>query len=390
MRYQKYKADQIFNGHHFLPTNQVLICEESGKIEAIVNEEDAGEDILSLMGILTPGFVNCHCHLELSHMKGLIPEKTGLVDFVLSIVAQRHFAEDEIKHAIDKAEKEMLANGIVAVGDICNNLLTINQKSEGNLHYHNFIEVSGWLPQIAEQRMLKSKDYYNYFSILFSTSIVPHAPYSVSNELWKLLRPLYKNKIVSLHNQETAFEDELFQQKTGDFIRMYDKMKLDTSFYQPSGKSSIQTYFPHLLDAEKIILVHNTFTKEGDIHYVQETGRFQDVSFCICINANLYIEQYVPPIELFRKNGCKLVIGTDSLASNNSLNMIDEMKTIQSHFPTIPLKEMLQWATINGAEALNMSNTLGSFEKGKKPGILLLTGIEKHTLSASTSVKRIK
>lgn len=389
MRFKKYQADQIFNGYQFAPSNKVLICDYNGKVEAIVNKEEAGDDIMSLKGILSPGFINCHCHLELSHMKGVIPEKNGLVDFVLSIVSQRHFAEEDILFAVEKAEKEMLSNGIVAVGDICNNPLTIRQKRNENLLYYNFIEASGWLPKIAEQRILKSKEYFHSFLSVSPTSIVPHAPYSVSNELWRLMRPFFKNKVVSIHNQETAFEDDLFKNKKGDFIRMYDKMNLDTSFFTPSGKSSLQTYFSYLLEAEKIVLVHNTFTKQEDIHCIQKTGRFEDVSFCICINANQYIEQSIPPIDLFRKNECRLVLGTDSLASNHTLNLIDEMKTIQKYFPTIPLEEMLKWATINGAETLNMSNTIGSFVKGKTPGIILLTGIDNHTISSNTRVERI-
>ncbi len=389
MRFKKFKADQIFNGQHFLFSNQVLICEESGKIAAIVNEEDAGDDILNLKGTLSPGFINCHCHLELSHMKGLIPEKTGLVDFVMSIVTQRHFAEEEILSSIENAEKEMLSNGIVAVGDICNTIYSIYQKREQNLKYHNFIEVSGWLPEIAQKRVTKSIEYFEKFSEISASSLVPHAPYSVSQELWKLLRPHYKNKVVSIHNQETSFEDELFLHQSGDFMRMYEKMKLDTSFYKPSGKSSLQTCFPFLDEAEKILLVHNTFTKQDDINFIKQTDRFNDVSFCICINANLYIEQRKPPIDLFRTNGCNIVLGTDSLASNHSLNMLDEMLTIHQNFPHIPLAEILGWATANGAEALQMSNTLGSLEKGKKPGILLIKGIENNNLTNSTRVERI-
>jgi imidazolonepropionase-like amidohydrolase len=85
----------------------------------------------------------------------------------------------------------------------------------------------------------------------------------------------------------------------------------------------------------------------------------------------------MPPIDMFRDNGCTMVLGTDSLASNWSLNILDEIKTIQKHHPSIPLEEMLQWATINGARALAMDNQLGSFEKGKKPGVVL---IEDETL----------
>ncbi len=372
MSFHKLKAAFLFTGTQMLSSNHVLITNEKGIIQDITDEKEAGDDIQELNGILTPGFVNCHCHLELSHMKGLIPEKTGLVDFVFSVVTQRHFPEEEILEAIATAENEMIQNGIVAVGDISNNILTIQQKLKHNLHYCNFIESSGWLPGIAQQRFERSKQAYDLFSKDFPASLVPHAPYSVSDTLWNLIKPYYKNKVVSIHNQETVFEDELFLQNSGDFVRMYEMMKLDTSFYKPSGKSSLQTYFNHLEDAAHVLLVHNTFTKEQDVGFVKKARPDDSVSFCLCANANEYIERSIPPVDMLRKHQCNIVLGTDSLASNWSLSILDEMKTIQKNFSEIPIEELLGWATINGAKALQMNDKLGSFEKGKQPGVVLL------------------
>ena len=370
MNLRKFQADQLFTGKEMLPGNHVLICKTDGIIQDIADETEAGDDIQKLTGILTPGFINCHCHLELSHMRGLIPEKTGLIDFVFAVVTQRHFPEEEILDAIAQAENEMIANGIVAVGDICNNLYTLIQKEQQNLRYYNFVEASGWLPGIAQQRFLRSKEYYEIHSKISPTTLVPHAAYSVSNELWQLITPYFKNKVASIHNQETAFEDELFLQNTGDFVRMYEMMKIDHSFYKPSGKTSLQTCFNKLQRAEQVLLVHNTFTKEEDVEFITKSG--SKVSFCLCINANQYIEQSLPPVDLLRKHCCNIEFGTDSLASNHSLIILDEIKTIQKNFPSVPLEEMLKWATYNGAKALQMDDKLGSFEKGKQPGIVLI------------------
>jgi len=159
MSYRKFRADHIFTGTEILDGSNVLITDENGIIEKIVPAEEAGDNIQQFHGLLSPGLINCHCHLELSHMKGLIPEKTGLVDFVFKVVTERYFSEDEILDAIATAEDEMLSNGIVAVGDICNNTLTIPQKLKQRLAYYNFIEVSGWLPQIALTRFERSKGF---------------------------------------------------------------------------------------------------------------------------------------------------------------------------------------------------------------------------------------
>ncbi|MBK8494092.1 MAG: hypothetical protein IPL50_03090 [Chitinophagaceae bacterium] len=145
--YRKFSADHIFNGYGFRQ-QEVLITDAAGVIVDLVCEQEAGDNIEKLNGILCPGFINVHCHLELSHMKGLVPKHTGLVDFVLAVVNERHFEEAEILSAIEIAENEMLQNGIVAVGDICNNTLTIPQKRKGRLRYHNFIEAAGFIPSL--------------------------------------------------------------------------------------------------------------------------------------------------------------------------------------------------------------------------------------------------
>ena len=419
MSYLKFNADYLFTGKEMLDVHHVLITNEHGIVEEIVIKKDAGDDVQYFKGILSPGFVNCHCHLELSHMKGLIPEKTGLVDFVFKVVNERHFGEDEILDAIANAEDEMFSNGIVAVGDICNNTITLSQKLKGRLAYYNFIEVFGWSPQVAGQRFERSKMHYDEFvnselsvvngewpmvnegettnhklqttNYKLQTSLVPHAPYSVSDKLWNLLQPFFINKTISIHNQETSFEDELFIQNAGDFVRMYQLMNTDHSFFKPTGKRSLQSYFEKLYNAKNVILVHNTFTTEADIKYANLKSAIgnQQLFWCLCINANLYIEDAIPPIDLLLKNNCTIVLGTDSLASNWSLNLLDEMKNIQKHFPDISTQQLLQWATINGTKALQTDDMFGSFEKGKRPGINFINKIENEKISPLSTCTRL-
>ena len=177
MSYRRFKADYLFTGKDFINNKNVLITDELGKVIDIADAKDAGEEIENFIGIISPGFINAHCHLELSHLKNLIPEKTGLIEFVFKVVSERHFSEEDILAGISKAENEISQNGIVAVGDICNNYLSAGQKIKRNLSYYNFVEVSGWLPEIASLRFEKSKIIYSDFekhNLL--SSIVPHAP----------------------------------------------------------------------------------------------------------------------------------------------------------------------------------------------------------------------
>lgn len=392
LNYQKFSADQTFTGLSLLTGQSVLITDQKGTILDLISLEDAGDDVQHFRGILSPGFINAHCHLELSHMRGLIPEHTGLTGFILKIIGERHFPEEEILDAIAAGEAEMLAGGIVAVGDISNNALTVAQKQLNRLAYYNFIEVSGWVPAIADPRFnaaLQISDQFSTTAHPFSVS--PHAPYSVSNELWERIQPGFAGNTITIHNQETPGENELFKTGTGDFIGMYNTLNIDQRHFTPTGKSSLQSYFPRLASAKKIISVHNTLTDPADIVFAntQVLSAGNELFWCVCPNANLYIENSLPPIDLLRRYNCTITVGTDSLASNHSLSILDELKTISKNFPDVPLEELLQWATINGATALQMDKTLGSFEKGKRPGLVLIEGPEADQLTTQSTSRRI-
>ncbi len=374
-----------------MPANAVLITTEEGVVVDIVQADSTETDIEKYTGILCPGFINAHCHLELSHMKGYIPERTGLIDFVLKVIFERHFDEPEILAAIETAENEMLQNGIVAVGDICNNALTIPQKTKARLRYRNFIEASGFTPEVAQSRFKRSVEFYQaYAALTLENSIVPHAPYSVSQELFDLINNFPGNDVLTIHNQETAAENELFQNKQGAFLDMYQKMNIDISFFKPSNKTSLQTYLPSLQRYQSLILVHNVCTTKEDIQFASEIRNPKsEINYCLCPNANLYITNSLPDVNLLIDQQCNIVLGTDSLASNHQLSILEEIKTVQQNFPGIPLHTMLQWATINGAKALQMETELGSFERGKKPGIVLVEGLNNSTFAKQSAAKRI-
>ena len=391
MQYQKFQADHLSNGISIIDGDYVLIADSTGQIVDIVKSGEAGEEVHKFKGIISPGFINAHCHLELSHLRNVIPEKTGLVNFVFDIISKRFFPEEEILISIEKAEEEMLQNGIVAAGDISNNTLTISQKRKKNLHYYNFIETSGWHPDVASRRLEISKNILEDFEKYgLLSSIVPHAPYSVSENLWEKILPFFVEKTITIHNQETADEDVFFLEAKGSFVKMFEMMNIDNSFFEAKKTRSVQTYFKNLSAAASVILVHNTFTEQKDLDFIdQNKSKAQLVSFCLCPNANMYIENRLPPVDLFLKNDLNIVLGTDSLASNHQLNILEEIKTIVKSFPEINTSTLLKWATSNGAKALQMDNKLGSFEKGKTPGVILIENVEDGKINASSSVRNL-
>ena len=383
--YQKFQATQIFTGTELLQDQLVLITTKEGTIEGIVGIEDAGDDIQSFDGILSPGFVNAHCHLELSHMKGMIPAHTGLQEFVKQIVSLRQVDPEIIQAAIVATENEMYANGIVAVGDISNTLDTLAQKAKHLLAYYTFVELYDLDPTRAENKLNAGLEMQKVFEQnCIRASLVPHAPYSVTNQLWKLISAHFGAHTISMHNQETPDENEFFKNKTGSFLGMYERTKVSLDFFEPTGLSSLQSVLPIFKNANTSILVHNSFTNAEDMNAVKK--QMPNSFWCLCPNANQYIEQTMPPIELLRENGANIIVGTDSYASNWSLNILDELKTIQKHNAQIPLEEMLGWATINGARALQMSKHLGSFEKGKQPGVVVIENVgAENNITAAVS-----
>lgn len=388
--YRKFNSTQFFFENQLQESSdKVLIFNEKDILMDCVSITEAGDDIQYFEGTLTPGFINAHCHLELSHMKDMIPAHTGLQEFVKQIVALRKAEEHVIAEAIEKAEDEMLQNGIVAVGDICNTLDTLDIKSKHTIAYYSFVELYDLDPTKSYEKIIAGLAIQNKFQEnCIRASLVPHAPYSVSFNLWKLLMEHFESHTITMHNQETKDENDFFQTKTGSFLGMYERTKVSLDFFEATGLSSLQSVLPYFKKAYRSILVHNSFTSVEDIQAVQK--EMPDSFWCICANANQYIEQTMPPIELLRSQRANIVIGTDSYASNWSLNILDEMKTIQQHFPNIPLEELLGWATINGAKALQMDKHLGSFEKGKKPGVVLIEGLSKdNKITEGTHSKRI-
>ncbi len=370
---QFYSADFIFDGHTFLPDGNVLVMSDNGMVEAILQNE-TNDSVKHLQGMLMPGMINTHCHLELSHLKGMIPEHTGLVDFLLSVNRGRHtFTPEQIDVAILQAEQQMIQNGIVAVGDISNSNHTLIQKQKRQLQYHTFVECVGLLDTNAQQRFEYSLNLCHEFEKLHPASVVLHAPYSASDTLIRLVNEVSANKRTTIHNQECEDENELFLSGEGNFLRLFNAILQDDSFFHASGKNSLQTYLPKLDQQEKLILVHNTVSSEEDIRMAHSLKK--ELYWCLCPNANLYIENRLPDIPMMMKNGCELMLGTDSLASNHQLSILAEIQTIQRYFPAISLEEKLTWATSNGAKALGMDNTLGSFVKGKKPGMVQVENV---------------
>lgn len=395
---RKLSAHYIFTGTGIVLVKGIIILSDDGTVADIIDtngelDEMAGIEFYS--GVLVPGFVNAHCHLELSHLRGIFPEKSGLPRFLKNVIDHRNPEGNRVIEEAQKADFELWKNGIVAVGDVSNSDATFQLKSKSKIVYHTFIEALGFSPQRAEKAFAWAQYCYEEaHSLSLTASIVPHAPYSISRELFERISKFAvdQRSVLSMHSQESSAEDDLYHSGDGEIVRHLTKnLGIDLSFFNPTGKSALESVITWLPTENNLLLVHNIRTGQNDIDLIQSTRSRDKTWFVLCPNSNLYIEDRLPDIELLYKNGLQICLGTDSLSSNRKLSMLDEIKTIQTHFPAIPFGEIVTWATRNGAEALEMNEWAGTIEKGKKPGINLITGMDLQCLQLlpQSKVKRL-
>lgn len=371
--------------------NGVVETDENGVILALHKDKHKIADpnkVKRHKGVIVPGFVNAHCHLELSGLLGKIPRSTGLVEFLKAVIALRKEEDKDSEQAMVDADQQMLSNGIVAVGDHANTAISQPIKEKSQIYYHTFLENIGFDPALAEKQLKEGQEVQKQFGDL-PTSLTPHAPYSVSRELLRLItRAEQESDLpISIHNQESQAENEFFRYKTGAFVAFYEWLDRDISYFKSHSKSSLQSIIPFLPKNRPVQLVHNTFTSSKDASYVHRVNRH--VYWCLCPSANLYIEGTLPKLFNILYIDQPLTIGTDSLASNDRLCILSELKVLHAQYPDLKLPDMIKWATWNGAELLGITQRYGSIAPGKQPGLNLLQHTDGLSLTPETTVKRL-
>ena len=364
-------ADSIFNGEVFLKGHPALVMDGDKIVDILPVSEISPHALEKFDGILTPGFVNAHCHLELSHLKGLVPRHTGISGFAKELMKVRQvFPSEAIQTAIQNANQYMIDHGIVVCGDISNGTDSFETKINSPLYYHTFIELIGLHPAAASNVFKRGVDLLKGLKKMgLKGSLAPHAPYTVSRELFTEIAAYnLKNKtLLSVHNQESPEETDFFRGPGKDIRSIYETIGIDISWFEPSFANSFSYYFD-TVKAGRSLLVHNTFTGEAEIH----AARRSDVWWCFCPRANRYIENTLPDLNRFNKNSDRLCLGTDSLASNDDLNVLNEANVLLNHFKDLKIDSVLRMLTSNGAEALGLGKQFGQLHAGRSPGINLI------------------
>lgn len=374
-------ADYIYTPDKgFLPKG-IIRMNDAGEITQIFETHGNLQETSALEyynGILIPGFVNAHCHLELSHMKGIMSRGKKLHGFVSEILKKR-FTPENLQDILERADMQMRSEGIVAAGDISNTDDSFAVKRKSSLYYYNFIELFTTDDKNIQQLVKQGKAAAKKPGSL-PGNFTPHAPYTVSDKLFEEINRLNaeSDEIISMHNQETAGENELFLNQSGPLYDTLKNLGFNYDNFRFDTKNSLESTLPKLPADKNILLIHNTFTREKDIDFAENYS--DSVFWVFCPASNLYIEEQLPDLPLFFEKGIKTCVGTDSLASNDKLSVLRELKIIHQYFPEISLSKLLDTATLNGAEALKIDKQYGSLSKGKKPGINLLKNMDYKSM----------
>ena len=349
-----------------LRSNIVVEVDSSRRIVSVVESEviDSMAGVEFYPGILIPGMVNLHCHLELAYLRGAIEEQTGFAGFARAIgMVRDKFTIEERLHAASVADSAMWQEGIEAVLDIANDDLVMPVKERSKIEYRTLFELFGLGCNSITKHQEMAERYTN-------SSITPHSTYSLQDQMFRSAASNNRSTI-SIHMLESEAETELYRGQ-GSLMEWYERMGWECDFlhYGSPAQRVVRSIEP----SRNVVLVHGCRATGEDVALISD--HFKDnVTWALCPESNRYISNDRPPVELLRKMGCRIGIGTDSLASARSLSLIDNLRLIDD----VPLNEALTWATKGGAEALSMEH-LGEIAVGKRPGLVIIRDADLHNL----------
>ena len=356
----------------------------------IVAVGECGPDDEVLSGAIVPGFVNSHCHIELSHLHGKFRKGTGMAGFIDQINALRDWAGADVKARLTQEWMDkMWKDGVSAMSDISNDDSSFKVKSSHKLYTRTFLEVFGSEPEMCEGVMA---DVTALKAAADAEGIdaapTPHSCYTMSPQLLSASSAAgLESGYLSYHSQESQEEEDLLISGSG---AMYENRKRSGMSTPPvTGESSLKYFIDRLAAAkpapydEHILLVHNVCLKQDDIDAAKKV--MNNVYWAICPLSNIFIHNALPPVPLMRRNGLAITVGTDSLSSNDDLDMVKELFCIRQNFSEIPMNEILVWACLNGARFLSKEKALGSLTPGKTPGIVFVSNVDENGSFTSES-----
>ena len=357
------------------PIRNGFVTLEGARITAVGDRAPADAASLGSVAIL-PALVNAHTHLELSYLHGRVPPSTSFNDWVMVLMALRRDHPDPAAPAIIEAARHAIAraraSGTGLFGDVSNTLVTVPLLRDAGMAAHVFYELIGFshpdpVGRVREARAAADAVAINAGGV--RVSLAPHAPYSVSAELFIAIRSdvdAHPDSVTTVHLGESAAEVELLRQGSGPTRVMLERLGVWSNEWQIPGVSPSE-YVAALdfLGADSLVVHGVQFTRE-DLARVKTAGS----PLVSCPRSNTYVGVGAPPLESFYASGVPVAFGTDSLASVADLNMFAELAEARRIAPTVSARELLRSATLTGAQALRYDDDYGSIAAGKRAALI--------------------
>ncbi len=280
---------------------------------------------------------------------------------------REEFTDEQIVAAAGFWDAKMWSEGVSVVGDICNGPSTFALKVRSRIRYRNFCELFGLGAESERRRRIfELRD--NALSMGLEATVTPHSTYSLNRAAFSAVA---EGRPLSIHFLESEDEIDLFRRR-GPMWEWYSEQGLEPDFLDYG--SPAERLVAQVPPDRPVMLIHNCCATQRDIDIVM--GHFTaPVTWVLCPGSNRYISDLTPPLDLLRKNRLNIAVGTDSLASNDTLSIVRELSLLKN----VSLAELL---------ALAAADTI---EVGHTPGLVLLTGVdlEKMVLTDSTEARRI-
>jgi len=322
--------------------------------------------------ILLPALINAHTHLELSSLGNREwKDRSSFTEWIQELVLTiRGWGEEEFIGSIKRGIEEHLNNGILALGDISATGLSFPLLAEAGLAGLVYQEVLGFSPSVCQERLKALEERVDrcHPSELLRPGLSPHSPYSSSPQL---LREVYRmarqrNLPLAIHLAETQEEIEFLLGEGGAIVSLLKALGAWDDYWQPPMTTPVG-YLAQLGILEGITAIHLNHLTEEDLNLLRD----HRVKVVYCPKSNLWFRRSLsPPLPQLLDQGLIIGLGTDSLASNDSLNILEELRQLKSLFPTIPNQTLIRMATLNGAHLLGLADRLGSLEPNKYASLI--------------------
>ncbi len=353
------------------------VLTEDGMISTIGTYVDLQESDAALVdhgkAVLMPGMVNCHSHLELSYYSALSRADDTEYDGDMTLWIRKLLSKRE--HPVDQEDlhmaswqtlARMYAGGCRGLSDIGNFPESSGLGSNFKVDVSFFREVLG----LSSDRIEEVKGLLR--SLPDTDQLAVHSPYSTHPEIIRLIkeRASRLGHILPIHVAESSGEVDLLATGEGVFRDFLEERGVWDGKFNIPGKSPV-TYLDDLgvLD-ENTLCVHCVHVTDDDIEIMAE----RNAAICVCPGSNRFLGVGKAPLDKFLANTIRVVIGTDSLASNPEISMWEEMRLLSEGTPDTDPFDIMQMATINGASLLGLEGNIGSLQPGCSSSFLAVTG----------------